>query len=107
MENIFVFNAERNFYVIVLSTTVKASKNQITAVFVQVFVASSVPRLRQNFTLRVCLTPLRLNKLGKLPDFPGFRAICWEQPRQTDANFDADCNKYCTRIQDPEQLVEY
>ena len=84
----------------------KISKNHSSASFVQVSVSSPVPLLRKDFTLRVLSTLSRLNKLGKLPDFPDFHVVCQEQPRQSEANTDADCDKYCTRNQDYEQFVE-
>ena len=77
----------------------------MSALFVQVFVASPIPRLQKDFTLRICLTLSRLGKLGKLSDFPAFCVVCQEHPRQSDTNTDADCDKYCTRLQDFEQLL--
>ena len=91
-ENFSIFT-KKTYYNIILYTTIKASNILDSAFFVQVIVALPVPCLRKYFTLRVCFTLSTLNKLGKLPDFPGFRIVCQERPRTSDANTYADCNK--------------
>ena len=67
VEIIFLVNTKQNCYVVILLTIIKA--NHISALLVQVCVASRVPRLREDFTFRVCSRQWRLNKPGKLPDF--------------------------------------
>ena len=102
-----MINTKQNSYVIILSTLIKASTKHNSANLVKLFVASPVLRLRKIFTLCVSLTLSRLIKLGKVHDLPGFRVVRQEHPRQSDPNTDADCDEYCRRTQDFQQLIEY
>ena len=65
------------------------------------------PALAKKFYVVRLFNAVETEQIRETPYFSQFCRCLQGCPRQGNANTDADCIKYCTRIQDIEQLVEY